>query len=357
MAAENNQFIKTEPVISIIIPMYNAADTISRTIESVLNNSYVNWELILIDDGSTDETDKICKSYTDLDKRISYYKKKNSGPGDSRNYGIKKAQGRYYMFLDADDIYHNNTLEVMVNAAIENNVDVLMCGMEVEDALGNINIVSSLAPFNRIIRGKESVNTYLRSLLTDCKHLTPSMANKIYSADFIRRYNVECESWLYHGEDWAFNVKLFSNAIPKIYSINESLYVYLHRKNSISRSYVRPTYQYPFFALKLSLEFNALYELDEQDFIYAKFLQETIEDSISVYMYETEFNPNEMVATFLKHPDFKLLLQKSNNKKIGTGAKIHATAFKYGGYNIGKVLLKLNAFLNRSKNKIHKNRP
>ena len=105
---------------SIIVPTYNRKEYISKCIESVLNQTYDNFELIIVDDGSTDNTEDIIKSYTD--KRIKYYKNQNHGIGYSRNYGINKAVGDYLIFLDSDDYFSNNTLDVISKNIKSNDI-------------------------------------------------------------------------------------------------------------------------------------------------------------------------------------------------------------------------------------------
>lgn len=103
------------PLISIIIPLYNAEKYIPETIQSVLNQTYKNWELIIVDDGSTDNSANIVKSYIDEDTRIKYYHKKNTGVSETRNQGIKLAKGDYIAFLDADDVWEKNNLELKLD--------------------------------------------------------------------------------------------------------------------------------------------------------------------------------------------------------------------------------------------------
>jgi glycosyltransferase involved in cell wall biosynthesis len=100
-----------ESLVSIIIPAYNAERFISETINSVLNQTYTNWELIIINDGSTDKTLDIIQRFSANDNRISYITKNNSGVSDTRNKGIEAAKGEYIAFLDADDVWMQNNLE------------------------------------------------------------------------------------------------------------------------------------------------------------------------------------------------------------------------------------------------------
>ena len=91
------------PTISVIVPIYNTEKYLRRCIDSVLAQTYKDFELLLIDDGSTDSSGAICDEYAALDARVSVFHKENGGVSDTRNYGLDLAQGKYLMFLDADD--------------------------------------------------------------------------------------------------------------------------------------------------------------------------------------------------------------------------------------------------------------
>lgn len=115
---------KANPKVSGIVPAYNAEDYIGETIQSVMEQSYGNWELLLVDDGSTDRTKEVIQKYLD-DPRIKYFYKKNGGQGSARNLGIKKAQGDYLAFLDADDLWDVDKLETQIKVFSENEVSLV----------------------------------------------------------------------------------------------------------------------------------------------------------------------------------------------------------------------------------------
>lgn len=107
------------PLISVIMPVYNAEKYLAQAIQSVLNQTYPNWEIIAIDDNSTDASVAILNSFQANDKRIRYYKNdKDKGAGSCRNIAIEKASGQYLMFLDADDFYHSELIQNVANASL-----------------------------------------------------------------------------------------------------------------------------------------------------------------------------------------------------------------------------------------------
>ena len=107
---------RKEPKISVIMPVYNAEKTIERAILSIINQTYNNIELILINDGSTDETESIIKKYIEKEKKIDirYYFQENSGPSIAKNLGIDMAIGEYILFVDSDDTISENYIESLV---------------------------------------------------------------------------------------------------------------------------------------------------------------------------------------------------------------------------------------------------
>lgn len=116
------------PVVSIVVPVYKVEKFLNRCIESVLHQTFQDWELILVDDGSPDRCGEICDSYADKDKRIHVYHKMNDGVSAARNEGMQHCTGEYLYFLDADDYLAPEAMEVMLHAAREYQADIVMTG-------------------------------------------------------------------------------------------------------------------------------------------------------------------------------------------------------------------------------------
>ena len=114
-----------ESILSIIVPVYNVEQYLPRCIDSILNQTFATFELILVDDGSTDRCSIICDEYTKKDNRIKVIHKKNGGLSDARNVGIEKAKGKYISFIDSDDFIIDKTYEILVLEAEKNNLDVI----------------------------------------------------------------------------------------------------------------------------------------------------------------------------------------------------------------------------------------
>ena len=116
-----NEIVKN--LVSIITPCYNSSDYISDAIDSVINQEYKKWEMIIVDDFSSDDSVKIVKKYIEKDSRISIIQLDfNKGPGYARNQAIKKAKGQYYAFLDSDDLWHSQKLQRQIQFMNQKNI-------------------------------------------------------------------------------------------------------------------------------------------------------------------------------------------------------------------------------------------
>ncbi|WP_195986701.1 glycosyltransferase family 2 protein [Clostridium sp. D53t1_180928_C8] len=124
--------------ISVVIPVYNSGKYLKRCIESIRNQKYDKWEVIAIDDGSSDNSYKILKEYSIKDKRIKVYTQKNQGPGAARNKGIEYATGKYIVFIDSDDYIEEYYFEEINKCIIRNNSDIIFIDIIQEDTNGNI---------------------------------------------------------------------------------------------------------------------------------------------------------------------------------------------------------------------------
>ena len=117
--------MENQALISVIIPVYNVENYLRECVDSVLSQTYQNFEIILVDDGSTDSSGKICDEYASNDERICVIHQKNNGPSKTRNTGLDNATGKYIYFLDSDDYVESNTLELLISTAESNNADLV----------------------------------------------------------------------------------------------------------------------------------------------------------------------------------------------------------------------------------------
>ena len=115
--------------LSVIMPVYNGEQYLNYSIQSVLNQTYKDYELILVDDGSTDHSLEICEKYQSKDKRIRVISQENKGISGARNAGIDIATGEYITFMDSDDVIQSKMYEIMLNHMVSDGLDLIMCGL------------------------------------------------------------------------------------------------------------------------------------------------------------------------------------------------------------------------------------
>lgn len=204
--------------ISIIVPIYNAEKHLNKCIDSLVNQTKKEIELILVNDGSTDNTENIIKNYND--NRIKYFSNKNQGIGKTRNFGIEKAKGKYIMFCDSDDYYEKDACEKMFNKANEEKLDLVICDFFINHENGNIT-EERLPSF---------VNTPLKKKTSLIRTINLSPWNKIYLTKFIKDNNIKFEETLKY-EDAPFVVEALIKA-NKIGKIDECFMHYLVHDNS-----------------------------------------------------------------------------------------------------------------------------
>ena len=203
-------------LVSIIMPTYNCAKFIKETIESVLNQTYENWELVIVDDCSNDNTEEIVESFND--KRIKYHKlEKNSGAAVARTTAMKMAIGNYMAFLDSDDLWKKEKLEKQLEFMKKNNYNFTCTAYEQIDEEGN--------KLNKVIKTKKKAN-YNRILL-DCP---VGNSTVMYNVDNLGKFEVPN---IRKRNDDALGLQILKRE-KFIYGMPDVLMEYRIRNNSIS---------------------------------------------------------------------------------------------------------------------------
>lgn len=186
------------PIISVIIPVYNAEKTIQRCIESVLNQTYSSFELILIDDGSTDGSGKQCDYYSETDERIRVFHQDNKGVSEARNAGLAQVSGRYVFFLDSDDELYSETLEKYLEIISRYDADALLGSLDVVCYFGK----SKIGFKNEIIYGKDIWEDI-------CMNPQPfGYIGKMYKADIAKQ--IQFNKNMISQEDLDYNLEIFN---------------------------------------------------------------------------------------------------------------------------------------------------
>lgn len=214
-------------LITIIIPVYNVEQYLPDCLESVISQTYTDWECILVDDGSRDLSARICDVYAAKDSRFKVIHQHNCGASRARNKGIKNASGEWIAFVDSDDIAKPDYLQNMISATQNQNADLIIGGIQYcHTATGERND-KSYAP--HIYEGEDIVKAYL----SDYIHMNGGPIAKLYKRSIIIEHRIEFNPMMHYAEDCNF-MMTYVNHINSIAFIDVVDYIYRLHPNSLS---------------------------------------------------------------------------------------------------------------------------
>ena len=211
--------------ISVIVPIYNASSFLNKCISSIINQTYKQLEIILVNDGSTDNSLEICNLYASNDERIKIINKENGGVSSARNRGIEAATGKYLIFIDADDYIEKNMFEVLSNDLFKYDVDMSMCGYKNVDINGNILSVSES------LKEKYFDAKTFKHYLFMPNYYREILCNKLFKIDIIKNNNIRFREDIHINENIVFILD-FAYFARKYVFDNELLYNFVQHKNS-----------------------------------------------------------------------------------------------------------------------------
>lgn len=213
---------------SVIIPVYNAAATIGRCLESLLSQPHEEAEILLINDGSTDESGEICRNYARTHKCIRYLEKENSGVSSARNLGLEHAAGEYILFVDSDDYVTEDYFAVISRSLDRWDPDMLMFGLQ---CFGTRDDVWRTGNF--ISENPLEIAKYVRSAVR--AYLYSNLMTRTFRRDIIEKSGVRFDEGLLVGEDYAF-VFTYTMHIKRMASVENVIYHYaIENVNSLSQ--------------------------------------------------------------------------------------------------------------------------
>ena len=223
-------------LISIVIPVYNAEKYLEQCLNSIKNQTYKNFEVILVNDGSDDNSENICKSFSEEDARFKYFTKSNGGAPSARNFGLDNVTGDYITFIDADDWVDENHLEVLINNIKGNNSDMAVSSIKKFDMSNNFhfrmysNQEKYLLNFEKMSKDELLVKLPKLILASNSYKIAVS---KLFKKELLS--DVRFDESIVYGEDLEFFFKLYLN-INSISYIDEVTYIYrLHDESSSSK--------------------------------------------------------------------------------------------------------------------------
>lgn len=299
--------------ISVIIPIYNVEQYLQRCLESLKNQSYTNFEVLMIDDGSLDTSASIAEKFQLQDRRYRLFKQKNSGQGAARNVGLDHADGDYLAFVDSDDWVHPDFLRILICCAETNKADIVMCG--VERVWG-----SGIHRRNTISNDREYIIENKKEFLYKASFV---VWDKLYKRELFDGIRFPAKMKF---EDYACTPRVLSRA-DRIIGLPDVLYYYFWRENSTTN------------IVKINMDI-----LKAQKILESSEMQKDYQDVLQVYFVRNvmgsliwamlhSYKNKCKVAEIMKkgrqqYPDLELKIKK---EYIGTG-KVLWGKYIYKGY-------------------------
>ena len=222
--------MKKEPLVSVIIPTYNRAHLIGETLDSVLAQTYQNWECIIVDDGSSDDTDKVVSEYVKKDNRFKYYHRPEEhlpGGNGARNYGFKMSQGDYIQWFDSDDLMHEEKIEIQVKLLLNTKKNFCVCQtMVFKESLDNL-----MGLRKQNIYSDDPLNDYIQAKI---KFMNPA---PIFKIKFLRENNLHFYEPLRRAQEYEFFTNVLSIDSDYCFTNKHLIYLRIHDDRISSRNY------------------------------------------------------------------------------------------------------------------------
>lgn len=256
-------------LLSIVVPVYDVEQYLPRCIDSILKQSFTDFELILVNDGSPDNCPIICDEYADKDDRIKVIHKENGGLSDARNTGINKARGKYISFIDSDDFIVENAYEVLISQAEINSLDIITGNALNYYSEENIRLKTRKRSFESVLNGKNFLKkSYDEGSMVHC------VVSSIYCSALIKDNNLFFKKGILH-EDNLWTPQVFLKAERVMY-YDIDFYMHFQREGSITKSKDKT---------KNGIDIvNICYELEE---IYKTIQEEDIRDILNDVLVST----------------------------------------------------------------------
>jgi len=235
------------PLVSIIVPVFNVEKKLISCVDSLLNQTFEDIQIILINDGSTDKSGSICDEYSNIDKRVQTIHIRNSGVSVARNTGLEYANSLYVMFVDSDDKIESVLVERLLDKALHEDADFVMCGYKkvfiVNDEIKNVQYFSCKSYSGDIVGFLKKIEDYVG------KPLLQGPCWKLFKRRIISAHNIIFPEKMSYGEDAIF-VYTFLQYVKNISTIDEELYTYnVYDSASLNRAVREDKYEINLFLM------------------------------------------------------------------------------------------------------------
>lgn len=322
--------------VSIITPVYNSAKYLPRMIESIKAQTFEDWELLLINDGSTDNSAEIIEQYAAEDSRIHLIAQENAGPAHARNVGIMVAQGRYLSFVDSDDTVEPQMLERFYIAATEYGANIVMCNFA---TMNNETRMESHHGFtcHAIMSQEQLLQQVFVKYFTKDMVGVPSLCNKFVDRVWLNEQGILIPENRVRAEDWLFNLRCLESQ-PRFCAIDDVLYNYWQNEGSIMHSVREGEWKQHFESVEILKKIDEKYHFHMLDLLATRYVGIIIE--YMVLLLKADHTAMPKIDEILVHPFYQSLLRDASLKVLPTTYRFLAFLQRSRLYTLNRWLLK-----------------
>ena len=321
-------------MISIILPTYNSDDVLRKAIASVEKQTYIDWELLVVENGKKGQAEQIVKSFKD--KRIKYIYQHKANVSNARNVGLENAVGEYIAFIDSDDQYEDDFLDKMHSNLIKNETQLVTCGYRRVHEKNKMLIKG-----NKKILNTTNIKEYLEVIKEN--YLYNELWNKIYISKIIKENNIKFDDTYELGEDFLFNLD-YIKYVKKASFINEPLYIYTDGEFGLKLRYR---------ANKFEIEYDLTKRLEElyieknwnMDYVYNRYARVYYNQIIDIYKENnpmTDKEKDKFLKKIISSEKYKNNITRLAEKVTDKKMKIAIKYFFLKGEKKVKLFVKIN---------------
>ncbi len=335
------------PTVSIIVPVYNAQDYLHKCLDALLSQSYEDFEIILVNDGSKDKSGSICDKYAAKDNRIKVIHKENGGVSTARNCGLDHATGKYIMFCDSDD-YIMQDFSAPLVALAQNDVDCLVLA-GITTIKDNQNTKDLLCPQyaegdTPTMSNIEFCDLYVKLNLESSFTLMNMPYNKLFSRKVIEENNIRFDTSIHYNEDFIFNLQ-YLDKVSRVKIYNKSIYnYYLDAPGSLCKRYfadIIHMFRVKEDVLKAVIFDKATDKEGARTVYYTLVFDDTnraINNTFSPANPASDREKNRYCTKLIRHKRFKAALKYADTKAYNSR---YVASLKFGNFGLVRLLKKM----------------
>ena len=334
-------------LVSIVVPVYNGAPYINHCVEQIKAQTYKNLEVILVNDGSTDDSKEVCGEAIKSDDRFKLVNKENGGTSTTRNKGIDNAHGKYIAFFDCDDEYDPAMIETLVSEMESHDADLVSCGYYFKVQAGDETYLEDKSYPYRFFPDFESMkNEYVAIWDSDMFY---NVWNKLYRMDVIEKNHIRYREGHVYTEDRVFN-RAFVKACNGVVLVDKCLYYYIReRAGSTSERYWDKNFEVrdkEYNELKAHFKEMHVWNKVSREYVSREFIERVAGCIENVFHAENQLaskQKRDLVKTFVSHADVREASKyaQCKSKKMKIIAMPIKMNWPFGSYFIGWMIYKV----------------